>query len=184
MKAVDPDLTQEEALKMFQYDADTGVLYWRQWRSHPKCASRKSLRIAGSVFEGKYIRVTIKTKRVLAHRLIWLIVHGEWPKNLIDHRDGNGLNNRIENLRAASKMQNCRNRKPISDLSASGFRGVFRNTKKKEHHNQTKPWGAKIMVNWKIIHLGCFATKEEAFEARKKAEEKYYGEFACNGGDR
>lgn len=146
------------------------------WRVSPGNNSTKVGGIAGSVFNGKYIRISIKEKRILAHRIVWLYVHGMWPDEYIDHIDGNGLNNRIENLRAATKAENCRNRRPIE--SKSGFRGVFRNSKKKEHHVQTKPWGAKIMVNWKWIYLGCFCTKEEAFDARKNAEALYYGEFS------
>lgn len=176
MRARDPDISHEEVLALFQYDASTGNLYWRK---SPGNNSTKVGGIAGSVFytkTGVYMRVTIRKKRVLAHRLVWFYVHGAWPEDCVDHRDGNGLNNRIDNLRLATKQQNCHHRKPIP--SASGFRGVYRIKKKKESHNQTKFWGAKICLDWKWINLGCFSTKEEAIEARKIAEAQHYGEFA------
>lgn len=175
MRAVDPDLTQAEALALLQYEAGSGLLFWRKWRTHSACASKHG-RIAGSIFDEKYIIVTIRKKRVLAHRLIWLMVHGEWPADHVDHIDGNGLNNRIENLRLATKAENCRNRRPIS--APGRFRGVYKIKKKKDRHNQTKFWQVRIMVNWNMIYLGCFETQEEAIAARVEAEKKYYGEFS------
>jgi len=89
----------------------------------------------------------------------------------IDHINGNKLDNRRENLRVVSASVNQANRKRLNKNNTSGMRGVTFTT-----HSTKKPWKAQIMANKKQIHLGLFATKEEAIAARKTAEVKYYGE--------
>lgn len=87
---------------------------------------------------------------------------------LIDHISGNKLDNRRSNLRIATKSQNGMNRKVNlnNKLGVKGvdlFQGKYR---------------ATININLKRIHLGYFNTIEEAAEARRRAEEFYFGEFA------
>lgn len=93
----------------------------------------------------------------------------------IDHINGNPLDNRKCNLRFATQMQNCWNRK-IKSTNTSGVTGVRR-----EHKCNT--WHAEIMVNYKIINLGNYKNKEDAIKARKKAEIKYYGEYRRENND-
>lgn len=86
-----------------------------------------------------------------------------------DHADGNGLNNRRSNLRAATRSQNLQNARRRSD-NTSGLRGV---TKRKDCNR----WQAVIWVNKKALYLGVFETKEAAHDAFRAAQAKHHGEF-------
>lgn len=90
----------------------------------------------------------------------------------VDHINGNGLDNRRENLRVATKTQNNRN-KAKSRSNKSGYKGVWRDKGKVKER-----WQAGITANGKKIHLGRFDTREEAHEAYCKAAIELHGEFA------
>lgn len=93
------------------------------------------------------------------------------PKNKsVDHINGNGLDNRKENLRLCTHQQNTRNRKPNLN-TFSGFKGV-------SWHNRDKLWRARITLNSKEITIGYSKIKEKAIEMYNKAALKYHGEFA------
>ena len=87
-----------------------------------------------------------------------------------DHIDRNPLNNRKENLRAATTAENSRNRN-ISKNNTSGIIGVGLNKKNGK-------WRARITFEWNEIFLGEYIKKEDAIITRLKAEKKYFGEFA------
>jgi hypothetical protein len=109
------------------------------------------------------------TKKV--HRLVaeTFISNGE-NKTIVDHIDNNRLNNHISNLRWATNQENARNSK-ISTNNTSGAKGVNWNI-------FNKKWEARICINGKRERLGYYETKEKALEARLKAVEKYFGEYA------
>lgn len=104
-------------------------------------------------------------RKISMHRMIFGASR-EDPE--IDHKDGNGLNNRRENLRWCTSSQNKANRKSINK---SGFRGVY-------HMKKANRWTAKICVNKKHIHLGCFLTAEDAAKAYNAGAAFHFGEFA------
>lgn len=87
-----------------------------------------------------------------------------------DHIDGNGLNNTRANLRLATTSQNGCNRGAQAN-NKSGYKGVA-------WHKQRKKWRANIRVGGKQVHLGYFATPEEAALVYNKAAREYFGEFA------
>jgi hypothetical protein len=89
-----------------------------------------------------------------------------------DHIDGNRLNNTRANIRFVTPSQNMFNR-GRSNNNVSGYSGVY-------FHKDAKKWAAEIKEHRKRIHLGLFDTKEQAIEARKQAEIKYYGEYRRN----
>lgn len=93
------------------------------------------------------------------------------PTNIIviDHINGNGLDNRRCNLRICTQSQNCMNTK-VFNTNTSNHKGV-------SWHKHRKKWRAFIMVDYKQISLGYFFTKEEAVEARKEGEKNHHGEF-------
>lgn len=92
------------------------------------------------------------------------------PGYVIDHINGNGLDNRRENLRIITTGQNTTWR-AIQRNNTSGFRGVSWNKSKKR-------WDAKIKVNGKAMHLGRFTNKEDAARAYDKAAREHFKEFA------
>ena len=127
--------------------------------------------IAGCLHKGTgYIHVKIKAKAFKAHRLVFLYHYGYLPE-FVDHIDGDKTNNRIENLRLATRSQNGSNRPKQKD-NTSGYKGV-------SWSKQYKKWVAQIMKNNKLIYLGLFATPELASQAYNAAAEKLQGEFAC-----
>lgn len=112
----------------------------------------------------------VNGKNVRLHRYIL-----DTPNDImIDHINHNPSDNRKCNLRPATKSQNGANR-PKTKHNTSGYKGVttLRNGK----------YMARITVNYKGIYLGCYNTPEEAYAAYKKAEEKYFGEYAYKGGE-
>jgi hypothetical protein len=95
------------------------------------------------------------------------------PKIEIDHEDGNGLNCTKRNLRVATRKQNARNVRKHRDNS-SGFKGVT-------PHPGNKPWRARICVDGKRIHLGVFATPQDANAAYATAALIHFGDFSRPG---
>ncbi len=155
-------LTAARARQMLAYNTKTGVLKWRiGGRGH-----RKGKR-AGAVC-GDYRKIMLDTVNYCEHRVIWLMQKGKWPACLVDHRNGNGLDNRWTNLREASHAENGQNKR-ASRASKSGIRGVSWTNNK---------WQADIGLNGKIIHLGRFDCVEAATAARCEAEKHYFGDFA------
>ena len=95
---------------------------------------------------------------------------GEWPKDEIDHKDINSLNNKWNNLRAGTRQQNSFNM-GLNSNNTTGFKGV--SWKKK-----AKKFVAYIQLDYKKIHLGYFLNKIIAARAYDRAAIKYFGEFA------
>ena len=91
------------------------------------------------------------------------------PGVLVDHRDGDGLNNQRSNLRFATFGENARNQR-ISKQNASGFKGV-------SWHTKGKRWVAQIKHEGEVIYLGGFTDPAEAHAAYCKASAIYHGEF-------
>lgn len=106
-----------------------------------------------------------------AHRAIFLMHHGYLPE-LIDHVDCNKMNNRIENLREATRKQNITNT-PVRSNCKAGAKGV-----RYVPSNPVRPYQARITVNRKTKHLGSFATKEEAASAYAAAAAELHNEYA------
>ena len=103
--------TYSDAQLLFRYERDTGDIYWTKFNGlmHPSG-------LAGCIHTHKrnnktYRFVKVRGLKFKAHRLAWLLSYGHWPPGIIDHIDGDGLNNRIDNLRVVSHHENCMNRR-------------------------------------------------------------------------
>jgi len=146
----------DEVLKTYRYVPETGFLYWRE-----KGRKRNMNAPVGGLNTKGYRVILMRQRLYLAHRVIWFMVHGEWP-NLIDHINGNKNDNRIENLRSVNQAQNLQNRK-ISKRNKSGYTGINFNKKRNRY-----------LVSIGKKSVGWFKTLEEAIEARKKVEREYF----------
>ena len=163
-----PDITRERALELLSYDEATGEFVWRRSKKGIVAGAK-----AGSPTQFGYVTIRVDYKAYQAHVLAWLMTHGARPDCDIDHIDGDRMNNRLSNLRLASRQQNNGNAR-LSKANTSGFKGVTRYNAKP----RTKPWIAQITVNGKRKGLGYFATPEEAHEAYAAAAVQAFGEYA------
>lgn len=152
------------------YDVETGKFIWRK---RSDMTATWNIRYAGTQagwFDVHgYIIITIKYVDYRAHRLAWLIIHGLWPKNEIDHINGDPADNRLSNLREATSSQNKMNVKRRVD-NTSGVKGV-------SWDRSRNVWAAYVKVYGKKKHLGRFQTIELAKQARNTAAREYYGKF-------
>ena len=163
-------ITPERLRELLRYDPETGEFTWRVKRP----GTRGEGSVAGCICRNraglKYRYIALDGRLYLAHRLAWFFVHRLWPRQQIDHADGDGLNNRIANLREASLAENARNRRaPTSNTS--GFKGVSWVPKDKR-------WRAQIWVNGRNRHLGCFDDPAKAHAAYVAAASELHGDFA------
>ena len=158
--------TLEQLQEMFEYK--NGELIYKI-----KTAKKTNIGdVAGTINKLGYRHIQINRKRYQAHRLVWIYHNIEIPIGLeIDHIDRNPSNNRIENLRLATRSQNMTN-KPKQINNTSGYKGVC-------WHKRSKKWSANIKYNNKQIYLGVFATPELAYDAYTLASGKLQGDFAC-----
>ena len=155
-------LTAEYLRSILDYDPATGI-FTRKVRTSN---SVKVGDIAGSIDSGGYLRLRLQSRLYHAHRLAWLYVYNSWPEDQLDHINRNRSDNRISNLREVTNKQNHQNKSKPSN-NTSGHPGVV-------WHKQHSKWRAKI-THYKDIHLGYFASLEEAVAARKAGELKYWG---------
>jgi hypothetical protein len=167
----DRGLSLDELREYFAYEADTGVIRWRRDFRVKGSHGTKRGKVAGILKPGGgYWMIMFRHNNLRAHRLAWFLHYGQEPPIEIDHKDGDRTNNRIANLRAATKRTNMHNTKRRSD-NKSGFKGVtFERGRRK--------WRANIRVMGRSIVLGRFASPEEAHDAYVAAAYKYHGEFA------
>jgi len=96
-------------------------------------------------------------------------VMGSPPGKMVDHRNGDTLDNRKDNLRVCTRAQNFHNHR-LSKRNKTGYTGVYLIEK-------TGQWTASIGFQGKLIYLGAFRLKHQAIQARRKAEKKYHGEY-------
>jgi hypothetical protein len=98
-------LTQEMLRKVIHYDPATGQFTWLKIGNTNGFAGK----VAGSLDQQGYRRISVYSRFYKAHRLAWLYIHGVWPEPEIDHINRIRDDNRIENLRVADRLLNMRN---------------------------------------------------------------------------
>lgn len=150
--------TLERLKEMLWYCPNTGIFIWLKSKQKINIGA-----IAGNTKKSRvpYILIGLDNKQYYGHRLAWLYMTGNEPKEMIDHKDGNGLNNKWENLREATKCQNARNSK-VKCTSKTGIRGISKNR---------EGYLVKLCI-------GTYPTIEEAVEAYNSAVIQFHGEFS------
>lgn len=151
-------LTIEFLREILSYDPDTGVFIWKKTLSN----RNKVGNVAGTINDRGYIVITIKRKRLMAHRLAWLYYFCSEPNGVIDHLDGVHANNKISNLRDVEQVLNTRNNR-LSKNNTSGYSGVYLN-------KRNGKWAVQIWHGMKRKCLGSFENKDQAIQVRKQAE--------------
>ena len=144
----------------FKYSPSTGQVTWKKKR--PGRASKVGAE-AGTVSTHRpgcpYRALTLFHKKLYAHRVAWMLTYGDIPEGLcIDHIDGDGLNNRLENLRAATLSDNQRNSR-APRRSSSGHMSIHRHK-------------GGLMVQVAGKYIGFFQNINEAVQARDKAQQE------------
>lgn len=167
-------LRYERANELLRYDPESGGLFWKVSRGPAKPGDE-----AGCVHVDErnlYRMIMVDGRKYMAHRIVWLLHHRRCPEQYIDHINGNGLDNRIENLRDVSVSVNMRNAKMYC-TNTSGVTGV--------HWRKDRgKWQARVQAEGKFNHLGLFETIEEAemavknFRALHNFTERH-GEATC-----
>lgn len=158
-------MTTQELYKKFhellRYDEATGDLFWKVDRCGAIPANTK----AGTT--DKYVLIKILGKTYKAHRVIWLMNYGEWPKGDIDHIDGCKYNNRLSNIRDVSTSGNMQNQTRAHKCNKSGYLGVTK-------FGDSNKWRARITLNKKQIYLGIFDDPKEAHKIYLDAKRKLH----------
>lgn len=166
----------------FDYNAATGELIWKS-KGREAFKSSRDWRARNSLYAGRVagtqafhmngtpmtIQIKLNGKFVKAHRIIWEMFNAPIPDGLdIDHINGDPFDNRLCNLRLATRSQNLCNRGKAR-ANTSGFKGV----------GWSKgAWRARIMLHRKEVDLGRFSTPELAYAAYCDAASKHHGAFA------
>lgn len=168
-------LTLDDVTKRINYNKQTGEFVWMINSGKGKVGMP-----AGNIWKEpkskkSYLQIRILGKTYYAHRLAWFMVYNEWPKDQIDHVNGNGLDNSFKNLRSVSRSENMKNqRKPASNKS--GFCGVC-------WDKRLMKWHVKIGHMGDSKHIGVFINKQDAIDARVKAN-MLYGFHPNHGSER
>jgi len=158
-------ITQEELKEMLRYDPETGFFWWNQQIFNN---SRTMDRPAGHTTVRNELILKINGKNMRLHRLAVLYMTGETPPDQIDHIDGNRSNNKWNNLRLCSNLENSQNRKVRKDSMSKLIGASY------DKNAKGKKFRASLTVNGKCIFLGQFATAEEAHAAYVAAKPLYH----------
>lgn len=148
--------TRAQVADRLAYDLEAGVFTWLACSDClPQWNTRFAGQRTGSVDSVTgYVRIRLNNRLYYAHRLAWLLVYGEWPSVHIDHRNGIRTDNRIVNLRLATRAENAQNLGLRRD-NACGMTGVWRD-------RRTGRWHAELRVRGKRHRRGGFSTPHEA----------------------
>jgi hypothetical protein len=173
------DLPSPEVLRqLLRYEPETGKLFWRERGTEWFSDGGNGATVSAAMWNRRYAHkeaftvmpVGYRGGRILgvstyAHRIAFAIFHGKWPDGEIDHINGNGTDNRIENIRDVTKRENARNM-PLRSNNTSGVLGVC-------WHKRANMWIAQINIGNDSKVLGHFKSFDEACAARAAANQKY-----------
>jgi hypothetical protein len=162
---------QKYLKECFRYERSTGKLFWKKRPLKHFVSAREhkrwNTRYAGAetfkaVVEWGYTRGRLDGRSYLTHRVVWKLVRGTEPPDVVGHKDGVPANNRNENLREATTAQNCSN----------GKRKGYYFDRHKGY------WLAHVSIGGKKKIIAHCKSEAEAAAARRVAATQTYGEFA------
>ena len=156
----------------FIYEPICGKLFRKNQAGNFKAGSEVVIKPHHTGYLYVSIKVGEKKHNISLHRMAWTLHNKCKPSGFIDHINHDKSDNRIENLREVTKVQNNRN-KSMCKLNTSGNTGV-------SWHKRDNIWEARIKVDYKQVYLGRFNSKEDAIKAREDAE-VLYGFHANHG---
>lgn len=160
-------VTADRLREVVDYDLQTGEFTRRvRLAQRHKVGDRADFIVTGGGLAG-YRRVSLDSKRYLAHRLAWLHVYGQMPLGEIDHINGDPSDNRIANLRDVPRVVNAENVRRPRATNQSGRLGVY-------WHKGCSKWRARIQVRGKGISLGLFDDADEAHCAYVEAKRRLH----------
>jgi hypothetical protein len=167
----------EELKKLITYEPDTGNLYWiprgvEYFKNEQYCKiwnSRQANQIIKCVDKSGYIKTSILGRQYKGHQIAWAIAKGEWPDMCVDHINGIKTDNRICNLRLATKEENMWNSKPQKN-NKLGIKGISIDKKSGKYK-------VSISSHNKKTHIGYFECIELAKLAYSEFADKIHGNF-------
>jgi hypothetical protein len=151
-------LTQDQLKSQLDYNPKTGIFTRKIHLSN----FTKNTKTVGYYRNG-YHCISVFNKKYASHRLAWLYMTGSWPKNHIDHIDGNKSNNIFLNLRDVTNAENHQNIFKANLNNKTKLLGVMKQGKSESYQ-------ARIRHNYKTYCLGTYSTPEEAHLAYVKAK--------------
>jgi hypothetical protein len=159
-----------ETLQGFTWEFLNSLFYYEDGlvRRKVKRGPRLAHAVVGSVDGKGYLHVNVEGKFVRLHKLIYFLFHKTVPQE-VDHKDRDRRNNRIDNLRGATRQQNSGNIGMFKH-NTSGFKGVV-------YIKGKNKWDARIKINGKQVYLGRRSTPEEASQLYEAAARQHFGEF-------
>ena len=154
-----------ELHQLLEYRPAEGAFYWRVNHRHPK--ARVGAR-AGRVNTLGRAQIGIDRKQFFVHRLVWLFETGAWPEGMLDHINGNALDNRFQNLRLSNWVLNGQNQRAYRPKNKSSkLLGV-------SWHKRHRKYIASLKVRGVKKHLGYFETADAAHVAYVVAKRIYH----------
>jgi len=148
------------------FEIKENALYYKIGFIPARFSGKKAGRVQRAGYK-EYHQVKVKGRAYYSHRVIWIMINGPIPDGLfIDHMNGCGTDNRIENLRLVVPLENNRNKRRSSRGSASGYTGVT-------FDKNSGKWKAHVQVGSSHKNLGLFDCKHEAYRKRREADVKY-----------
>lgn len=159
-------LTAERLREVVDYDPETGT-FTRKIRlaQRHRVGDRADFLVVNGTLKG-YRRISIDSRRYLAHRCAWLYVHNEWPSLVIDHINGDRGDNRIVNLRDVERALNSQNEHCARVNNQTGYLGVV--------PSEDGTFMARIKIAGKNRHLGSYSRAQDAHAAYLEAKRRMH----------
>jgi len=153
-------LTEDRLKELLSYDPESGKFEWRAVRGGGRPG-----REPGAVSSNGYRRIGVDGTKYAAHRLAWFYVYNEWPGGMIDHINGDRLDNRIDNLRVATNELNQQNQRCARIDNKIGLLGVNWEKWSRKYKAQIRVHGKKLLIG----RFDCPLTAHRAYlEAKRR----------------